>query len=246
MARAVIAAILVLSIGGCGPAQEHHDRPQPELTTLPVAADQRVAAHDTSTVGEEPRTVASGLRGGRYQLIVSLLPTTPGVRDFHWSLVEPQGDSAIVRARAPLAADAVWFDQRVFAFEALDLVLADFGNEYSWGTLALAIDSRGMARDLHLPELAAVATDAEDAMGPGMSALPFVSATLQGIRVRLEFQTDLIEDPGGREQRLHCRIDPSQPIVLEQDAVAWAMKNVRTSPLTDFDMPTEPCRKGSA
>jgi hypothetical protein len=132
-------------------------------------------------------------------------------------LLERTDSGFVILSRTENMGDAYTLTPAVFVDGQTALVLADVSGEYSWGLSAFLLVGDSIQT---LPRPSVAAPEYVDGFGTyTTSALPFVSAFHTSEGIELEFNNDLVRDPGGPEQTMLCRL--GERIYLVQQDDGW-------------------------
>ena len=214
----VIAAVAVLSLGaGAGTQLSRVTGAQVKVEGgdgLLYSHEKGVAPADAKAIYEHRRRGGESVpvivrvpgRAGLF-LVSDLGPPDAPANDYgrRLFLLQRVKDGFRELGRTRGVGDAYNLDPVVFTGAGRTVVLAELGTEYSWGLVAYEIAGR------ELRELGAIGVAAPGEEGE-RDPTPFARVHVEGGRLVVAFDVDMIEDPGGQHAKALAR-----PVVFRQE-----------------------------
>lgn len=156
---------------------------------------------------------------GRPDLFIMVSNSVPGTaQDFgkRFLLIKNTAKGFTLLDKSKGMMDSYILQPTFFTSKDRVIILGDTGAEYSWGVVAYEIRKDKLK---YLGTLSVAKPTEETTINP----IPDAILKLSGNKLRVEFHSDLVFDPGGRKDRLVKRMK-GRPIVFEYDGKKFQFK----------------------
>ena len=156
---------------------------------------------------------------GRADLFVIVSRIAPGTeKDFgkRFLLIKKTAKGFTLLDKSKGMMDSYILEPTFFTSKNKIVILGETGAEYSWGVVAYEIQKNKL-KDLGTINVAKPTEESTD------NPIPDAVLKLSGNKLRVEFHTDLVFDPGGRKDRLVKRVN-GRPFVFEYNGKEFQFK----------------------